>query len=91
MTAQPAEIAISSLESLLKYDGASVLQELSLPIRSINSDRPLVYFRVVRGSTESFSLRFMNNCGHFIMMEDAQTFNRILAEFLGQIIQESYY
>ncbi len=91
MTAQPAEIAIGSLESLLKYDGVPVLQQLKLPIRSINADRPLVYFRVVRAHTESFSLRFMNNIGHFIMLEDAQTFNRILAEFLGQIIQESYH
>lgn len=90
MTAQPAGIAIGALESLLKYDGVSVLQQLKLPIRSINADRPLVYFHVVRGHTENFGLRFMNNIGHFIMMEDAQTFNRILAEFLGQIIQESY-
>ena len=90
MTAQPAGIATGALESLLKYDGVSVLQQLTVPIRSINADRPLVYFRVVRGHTESFSLRFMNNVGHFIMMEDAQTFNRILAEFLGQIIQETY-
>ncbi len=90
MNASPAGLAIDSLESLLKYDGVSVLQQLEVPIRSINADRPLVYFRVVRSHTESFSLRFMNNVGHFIMMEDPQIFNRILADFLGQIIQESY-
>jgi len=45
---------------------------------------------VIRENTENFSNRFMINVGHFMMIEEPQTFNRILSEFLGQIIQESY-
>jgi pimeloyl-ACP methyl ester carboxylesterase len=83
-------LAIGSLEQLLRYDGTETLQQLSLPVRSINADRPLVYFRVIRSNTESFHNRFLSNVGHFLMIEDPQTFNRVLAEFLGQIIQASY-
>ena len=83
-------LAIGSLEQLLRYDGTAALQQLTLPIRSINADRPLVYFRVIRGNTESFHNRFLSNVGHFLMIEDPQTFNRVLSEFLGQIIQASY-
>ena len=85
-----AGMAIGALEQLLRYDGTETLQQLSLPVRSINADRPLVYFRVIRSNTESFSNRFLSNVGHFLMIEDPQTFNRVLSEFLGQIIQASY-
>jgi pimeloyl-ACP methyl ester carboxylesterase len=90
MTKVPADIGLGALEQLLRYDASATLQRLSLPIRSINADRPLVYFRVIRSNTESFSNRFLSNVGHFMMVEEPQTFNRILSEFLGQIIQESY-
>ncbi len=90
MAKVPADIGIGALEQLLRYDASATLQQLSLPIRSINADRPLVYFRVIRSNTESFTNRFMSNVGHFLMVEERQTFNRILSEFLGQIIQESY-
>ncbi len=90
MAKVPADIGIGTLEQLLRYDASATLQQLSLPIRSINADRPLVYFRVIRSNTESFTNRFMSNVGHFLMVEERQTFNRILSEFLGQIIQESY-
>jgi len=85
-----ADMAIGALEQLLRYGAAETLQQLALPIRSINADRPLVYFRVMRSNTENFTNRFLNNVGHFLMIEDPQTFNRVLSEFLGQIIQESY-
>ncbi|MGB2907350.1 MAG: alpha/beta hydrolase [Candidatus Aminicenantaceae bacterium] len=85
-----ADMAVGTLEQLLRYDAAETLQQLVLPIRSINADRPLVYFRVMRNNTENFTNRFLNNVGHFLMIEDPQTFNRVLSEFLGQIIQESY-
>ncbi len=90
MAETPAEIGLGALEHLLRYDATDTLKQLTIPIRSINSDRPLVYFRVVRNHTENFRLKFQKNVGHFLMIEDPQEFNRNLAEFLGQIIQASY-
>jgi len=90
MAAMPPDIGIAVLEQLLRYDADSTLQQLDIPIRSINADRPLVYFQKIRKRIQDFRNRFLSNVGHFLMMEDPQTLNRTLADFLGQIIQASY-
>jgi pimeloyl-ACP methyl ester carboxylesterase len=90
MADMPEHIGIASLEQLLLYDAAPTLQQLSIPIRSINADRPLVYFRRIRDNTGNFTNKFLSNVGHFLMLEQAEVFNRTLADFLGQIIQSTY-
>ena len=90
MAAALPEMALSALEDVLKFDGAAALKEIDLPIRSLNSDLPVVPFKVIRGNTESFKLRFIPNTGHFLMIEDPQLFNRYFAEFLKEIILASY-
>ncbi|NOR14441.1 MAG: alpha/beta fold hydrolase [Candidatus Aminicenantes bacterium] len=90
MTETPADVGLGALEELMKYDATVMLQELNVPVRSINADRPLVYFRLIRKNHTNFTLKFMKNAGHFMMIESPQEFNRLLADFLGQIILESY-
>jgi pimeloyl-ACP methyl ester carboxylesterase len=90
MAAAFPEMALSALEDVLKFDGAVALKEIDLPIRSLNSDLPVVPFKVIRGNTEDFKLRFIPNTGHFLMIEDPQLFNRYFAEFLKEIILASY-
>jgi len=90
MAAAFPEMAISALEDVLKFDGTAALKEIDLPIRSLNSDLPVVPFKVIRGNTEDFKLRFIPNTGHFLMIEDPQLFNRYFAEFLKEIILASY-
>lgn len=85
-----AGIALSVLEDQLGFDGASVLESLSLPIRSINTDRPVIPFNIIRERVEDFKLKFMADVGHFLMQEDPQAFNRLMAQWLGEIIQASY-
>jgi pimeloyl-ACP methyl ester carboxylesterase len=90
MAETPADIGIGALEELLRYDAGETLQRLSIPARALNADRPLAYFRVIRGHIENFRVKFEKNVGHFLMLEDPQTFNRDLSEAIGQIIQASY-
>lgn len=90
MSDTPEAIGIACLEQLLLYDAEPTLQQLSIPVRSINADRPLVYFRRIRTNTESFTNKFLSNVGHFLMIEQPEVFNRALADFLGQIIQSTY-
>ncbi len=90
MAAALPEMAISVLEDVLKFDGVAALKEIDIPIRSLNSDLPVVPFKVIRGNTEDFKLRFIPNTGHFLMIEDPQLFNRYFAEFLKEIILASY-
>jgi len=90
MVETAAEVGLGALEELMKYDASAMLQDLQIPIRSINADRPLVYFHIIRNNHENFTPKFMKNAGHFLMIESPQEFNRLLADFLGQIILESY-
>lgn len=90
MAETPKEVGIGAFQDLMRYDAIPALQEITVPIRSINADRPIITFRVIRGQKDTFRLKFMANVGHFLMIEDSQGFNRILADFLGQIITESY-
>ena len=82
------DVAISSLEELMLYDGAVSLPDIKVPIRSINADAPVIPFKVMRSSKENFSLKFMAYVGHFLMLENPQIFNRLLSDFLGEIIVE---
>ena len=84
------DVGLTTLEELLKYDGTAGLPGLKIPIRSINADMPIVTFKAIRSNAANFSLRFMANSGHFLMMENPDGFNRLLADFLGEIMLESY-
>lgn len=91
MTKSPPEIALNAMENLLKYSGAETAAQLAIPVRSINSDLPVIPFKVIRDNCKDFKLRFMSNVGHFLMLENPEFFNQRLSGFLGEIIQLSYY
>ena len=88
MAGTSPDVAIGSLEELMLYDGAVSLPGIKVPIRSINADAPVIPFKVIRNSYENFSLKFMAYVGHFLMLENPQIFNRLLSDFLGEIIVE---
>lgn len=91
MTKNSPNIALNTLENLLKYSGAEAAAQLAIPVRSINSDLPVIPFKVIRANCKDFKLRFMSNVGHFLMLENSDFFNQRLSGFLGEIIQLSYY
>jgi pimeloyl-ACP methyl ester carboxylesterase len=80
------DVAVSSLEELMLYDGTVSLPDVKVPIRSINAETPVIPFKVMRNNYENFSLKFMTYVGHFLMLEEPQGFNRLLADYLGEII-----
>ena len=86
MAGTSPDVAVSSLEELMLYDGAVSLPDIKVPIRSINADAPVIPFKVMRDNYENFSLKFMTYVGHFLMLEEPQGFNRLLADYLGDII-----
>jgi len=91
MTKSPPDMALNALENLLEYSGAEAAAQLAIPVRSINSDLPVIPFKVIRANCKDFKLRFMSNVGHFLMLENPEFFNQRLSGFLGEIIQLSYY
>lgn len=83
-------IALAALREQMSFDGGAVLADLELPIRSINCELPVLPFTTIRDSGVDFKLKFLKNVGHYLMQEDPPGFNRLLSEWVGEIIQASY-
>jgi len=78
MSLAPPEVAIASMESLLKMDLAPVVADLHVPVVAINSDATPTDEARIRKSLPAFRAVVMENTGHFLMMEKPQQFNPIL-------------
>ena len=63
-----------------------VLEKVKAPIRCVASDRNTVNVEVARRHASSFEVVYMSNVGHFVMIEDPTTFNRLLDEIVKELI-----
>lgn len=88
MASEPPEIGIDAFLNTWKYHSApSRFEELKLPIRIIKSSKSLINIRAGKRHAPSFEVKSMENVGHFVMLEDPETFNIILDEILIDLIQ----
>jgi pimeloyl-ACP methyl ester carboxylesterase len=86
MSAAPPQVAIGAMGGNRSnaLNLATSAQQVRAPITAINSDyRP--------NDTESaqrcgIKMVFMSGVGHFVMMEDAETFNRLLEEAVKEFV-----
>ena len=77
MSAAPPEVAIPAMRELLGWDGAALVDEIDAPKWAINSDyRPTDTEAAAR---HGLKVVLMSGVAHFVMMEDPDTFNRLLA------------
>jgi pimeloyl-ACP methyl ester carboxylesterase len=84
IAAAPPETALSALEHALMFEPAVVeaLKEIRVPVFAINPDQG--------GDVKSLRLHgvstvLMSGVGHFGMLEDPATFNRLLGEIIREI------
>jgi len=89
MSTAPPEVAISALENYISGNSVEMLKEVRVPIRAINSDKWPTSLDANRKHAASFELKLMPGIGHFVMMEDPTTFNRLLHETLDELIGKS--
>jgi len=88
MSSAPPKIGVATLEAYLSNDLLSTLKSVQAPTHCINSDRfPLTNIEVGRRHFHSFKVKLMSNVGHFNMIEDPETFNRLLDETVKELIQ----
>jgi pimeloyl-ACP methyl ester carboxylesterase len=84
MSAAPPEVAIDALEHAVTFEPAILtgLREISAPVVAINPD----YRPNDIAALQSFGVRtvLMSGVGHFAMLEDPETFNRLLAGTIGE-------
>jgi pimeloyl-ACP methyl ester carboxylesterase len=91
MSSAPPEVAVSALESALRYahEVPAALEMLGLPVFAINPDNP--------PTDEEFLRRYgvepvnMHGVGHFLMMEDPGRFNTVLRQTLQRICTDLPY
>lgn len=84
MSAAPPEVAVLALEETITFDREILtgLRDLKVPIVAINSD----YWPTDVEALQRYGVKvvLMSGVGHFLMMEDPGTFNRLL----GEVIEE---
>jgi pimeloyl-ACP methyl ester carboxylesterase len=86
MASKPPEVGIDAFLSTLKYHSTLTrFKELQLPIRIIKSSRSPMNISAGKRYAPSFEVKSVNNVGHFVMLEDPETFNIILDEFLKDL------
>jgi pimeloyl-ACP methyl ester carboxylesterase len=79
------EVGISAMQGLASFDAEEALRQVRKPIYCINSDMRPVNVEGGRRYAQSFEVKFMSGVGHFVMLEDAETFNRLLSETIEEL------
>lgn len=87
MCSGPPHVGIGAVQGYLKFDRKEALKKMRVPIHCINSDMRPTDIEAGRRHARSFQAKLMSGVGHFVMMEDPETFNRLLAETVDELSQ----
>jgi len=79
MAAAPPSIGVGAMEQLFRYDEGAALAALRVPVRLINADLFPTDLEAARRHKLDVGLAVMPGVGHFLMMEDPDEFNRLVA------------
>lgn len=92
MSSAPQEVGLGALEGYVDFQNNEkirVLQEVQAPITCINSDQYPTNVEANQHYAPSFKALIMSGVGHFNMMEDPETFNRLLEETVQEFVQKA--
>ncbi len=87
MSSGPPAVGLGAFEGLTAWtndESAGAFRGLGVPVRLINSDYTPTNLEAGREYTSSFDAVFMSGVGHFVMMEDPETFNSLLADIVEE-------
>jgi pimeloyl-ACP methyl ester carboxylesterase len=83
----PPTVGLNSWEHMFHYDLPNAMDEVKAHIRCINSDKFPNNIEAGKRHAASFEVKFIKGWGHFIMMEDPQTFNKLLEETIQELLK----
>jgi len=86
MSEAPPEIGLGAAGEATRQDLAQALEEVRAPIRCISSDGGTMDIEAAQRHASSFEVVYMSGVGHFVMMEDPETFNRLLAGIVDEFV-----
>jgi len=82
--------SLNMLRQLLKYDGSKAFKDIEVPIECINSKLRDTSYEIATQNASSFNWIYQSGAGHFLMLENPDFFNRLLAGTLEDIILDLY-
>lgn len=80
-----ADMAIKLLAPLYKMDVQSFAKQVTVPVRSINSDFSPVNVENNKKYIRDYKNEMIANCGHYPMIERPEEFNKILDKVLATL------
>jgi len=90
MSSAPQDVGLGALEGYIDFQNNEiirVLQEVKAPITCINSDKYPTNVETNQHHSPAFKAKIMSGVGHFNMIEDPETFNRLLEETIQEFVQ----
>ena len=85
MSAAPYASAVGARRASGSYDATPVIASLDVPFILINSDFLPTDTAHLEANAKHFEYRGMSGVGHFLMLEDPETFNALLSSALADI------
>ena len=88
LSSAPHEVGIGAQKAIFNwytYECAESLPAIQAPMFSINSSMHPVNIETMQRYTRAYKIVYMENVGHFIMMEDPETFNDHLANIINEL------
>jgi len=86
MSLEPADVAVASMEALLRMDLAAVVADIHVPVLAINSDLTPTDDARIRKSLPGFQSEVIPRTGHFLMMTVPEKFNPVLLRDINTIV-----
>ncbi len=86
MAAGPPAVGISAMEHIFSFDEGAALVSVKVPMRVINADLWPTDLDALRRHKPDVELAVMPGVGHFVMQEDPDEFNRLLARAVRELV-----
>ena len=83
MAAAPSDVAMGAMKGLQDYQIEPGLDAIGAPLVLINSSYQPNKVEPIQALVDDFELKTMDDVGHFVMIDDIPTFNRLLTETIA--------
>ncbi len=91
MSCEPSYAALSAFkEYVAKFENkgiANLFREVKVPVRCVNADLWPTNPEANRKYMSSFEVTIMQGCGHFLMMERPEEFNKHLHKYVKELVK----
>ena len=94
LSSAPHEVGIGAQQAIFKWYTSECVESLpaiQAPILCISSTMHPLNIETMQHYNPAFKVVYMDNVGHFIMMEDPETFNDHLAKIINELTDKNEY